>query len=118
MKYAIVRALRVFIVCAGIIAFGCSKRVPQYTICMKNESAGTVEVRVLFGTTLVEGTYLPSGKPAGKALVPGGLAFDHGVRLPVPDKARIVWKTEDGKEHEQEVEVKRLIPSRMDDVTI
>src|SRR5207245_11136232 len=83
---------------------------PSYSsVCMKNETAALIrDASVFFGN-------LDVGKGS---IVPGGLGFYHGVPVLVPEKAKVTWTTLDGNQHEQEVEVKRFMPSRMTDVTI
>ena len=119
MKYQKVAILVLLGSLASVPGCRSSNRVPYYTICIKNESGTDIpDVRVLFGTTHAVGGFLRPGQPVGVGVVPGGFAFQHGIPLNVPEKANIIWKSEDGKQHEQEVEVKRLMPSRMSEVTI
>jgi len=98
---------------AGAVAIliGCgSGGRPRYSAAVKNETGEKIEVvDLLFG----EFKCAPGGY-----LAPNGFAFDVDVPCPVPEKARIDWKTIDGKAHTQEVEVLPLMPKAMDHVTI
>ena len=101
--------LVLFVVWAGCPGCRSSNRPPYYTVCMKNETEALIRgTEVLFG----------SNSMGGGSLRPGGLAFYHGVPVHVPEKARVVWKSEDGQQHEKEVEVLRLMPSRMNEITV
>jgi hypothetical protein len=109
VKHTLGTILVVVVGCTGPFFYGCSNRVPYDTVCMKNETGALIRgAEVLFGTNSI----------GGGSMMPGALKFYHGVPVGVPEKARVVWKSEDGQQHEKQVEVLRLMPSRMNEITI
>ncbi|MGA7617087.1 MAG: hypothetical protein WBX15_18120 [Thermoanaerobaculia bacterium] len=51
-------------------------------------------------------------RSVGGVLVPGAMARQALVQKPVPQKAKVEWRTADGQLHVKEVAVKTAIPER------
>lgn len=46
----------------------------------------------------------------GGVIIPGSIAGHGHPGYPIPDKATVEWRTEDGQIHQKVVEVRKLIP--------
>ncbi len=49
-------------------------------------------------------------KSEGGLMDPGSISHNLDLRMPIPEKAAVVWMTLDNKQHEQIVEVSRVVP--------
>ncbi|MDD4870754.1 MAG: hypothetical protein PHR77_09360 [Kiritimatiellae bacterium] len=86
----------------GVLLIG-GCRVEDYNVIIKNVGKRTIDdAHVIYGEFRSIGGILPSGIYAG-----------HGhPEYPIPEKATVEWRTEDGQMHRKDVDVKKLIPKR------
>ena len=90
---------------------GCQtmSQTPTYSVVIVNGTTNTIgNAHVRFGHFESVGGYLNPGIEATHRFVP----------LPPPEKALVVWTSQDGKSHEQTVEVLKTLPKDFNDEDI
>jgi len=93
------RALSRCIVLAGLLTGGCG--VQEYNVVIKNVGKRSVDhAHVMYGEFRSVGGVLPPDVWS-KHMVP---------EYPIPERATVEWRTEDGELHRREVAVKKLVP--------
>ena len=100
-----------FALSCSVLACGQSEHTDQsfYAIGMRNTGTQKLSgAQVHFGAINSSAGYLMPGK--GKA--------DDGIQGPIPDRALVEWKTEDGEAHKLEVPVKAAVPDTFKDDVI
>jgi hypothetical protein len=86
----------------GILG-GCDSGTMDYDVVLRN--AGTNEIN---GATVRYGSFVSVG-----GVLPPGIEKAHLLpEVPIPPAATVQWRTSDGVLHQQEVEVKRLVPAK------
>ncbi|MDD4870756.1 MAG: hypothetical protein PHR77_09370 [Kiritimatiellae bacterium] len=84
----------------GVLLIG-GCRVEDYNVVIKNVGKRTInDATVIYGEFSSGGGIIISGSEAG---------YGH-PEYPIPEKATVEWRTEDGQMHRKDVEVKKLIP--------
>lgn len=82
---------------------------PQYSIVLLNTGAAEIaDAAVKYA----------GFKSLGGVLIPNAEKGQSGVKVPVPDTVVVVWRTKEGKPHEQNVQVRGSRPFRQMLVTI
>ena len=73
----------------------------DYNVVIKNVGKRTID-----DATVIYGEF----SSGGGILIPNALKGHGHPEYPIPAKATVEWRTEDGQMHRTEVEVKKLIP--------
>ena len=90
---------------------GCQtmSQTPTYSVVLINGTSNTIDdAHVRFGQFESVGGYLRPGIKSTHRFVP----------LPPPEKALVVWKSQDGVSHEKTVEVLKTLPKDFNDEDI
>jgi hypothetical protein len=90
---------------------GCQtmSQTPTYSVVIVNGTTNTIDnAHVRFGQFESIGGYLRPGIKKTHSFVP----------IPPPEKALVVWTSQDGKSHEETVEVLKILPKDFNDEDI